>query len=246
MGWPSPEVSSCRMADAAAVRHPSFSDWECDRNAPNHKRHMPLQNYHWLPMQLSMWWVHFLAHQWCLVSPIPPGPSGRGAVQSPRLVRASVLNRQTSVSSASSLYTPFALWLSHRYTSALETLHLNSDPHSPSDSLISYSVERRTTKLTQLMPCDRPSVRDRRGDCQRLLNTARRDARNAVLREPDSALLPGPSPIGAARGVDGGTRGACRRPLPGPAVCFKLFAPVHGRAGSGLCDKPAALAASYL
>ena len=50
------------MADVAAVRHhdsPPFSDWECDRNAPNHKRHMPLQNYHWLPMQRCMWWVHF-------------------------------------------------------------------------------------------------------------------------------------------------------------------------------------------
>ena len=169
----------------------------------------------------------------------------RGGSVSPTC-SGSVLNRQTSVSSASSVYTPIALWLSLRYTSPPETLHLNSDPRSPSDSLISYSVERRTTKLTQLMPCDRPSVRDRRGDCQRLLNPARRDARNAVLREPDSALLPGPSPIGAARGVDGGTRGACRRPLPGPAVCYKLFAPVHGRAGSGLCDKPAALAASYL
>ena len=118
-------------------------------------------------------------------------------------------------------------------------------PPSPADGLISYPVGHRTTKLTQLMPCDRSSVRDRRGDCQRLLPPARRDARNAVLREPDSALLPGPSPIGAARGVDGGTRGACRRPLPGPAVCFNLRAPVHGRAGSGLFDKPAALAASY-
>ena len=239
MGWPSPEVSSCRMADAATVRHPSFSDWECDRNAPNHKRHMPLQISHWLPMQCCMWWMDFLAQQSFPVAPVPPGPSGTGAVQSPRLVRA-------SVSSASSGDTPIALWLSHRYTSALETLHLKVHPHSPSDSLISYSVERRTTKLTQLMPCDRPSVRDRRGDCQRLLNPARRDARNAVLREPDSALLPGPSPIGAARGVDGGTRGACRRPLPGPAVCFIKNAPIHGRAGSGLCDKPAALAASYL
>ena len=35
------------------------------------------------------------------------------------------------------------------------------------------------------------------------------------------------------------------RPLPGPAVCFNLRAPVHGRAGSGLRHKPAALAASY-
>jgi len=240
MGWPSPEVSSCRMVDAAAVRHPSFSDWECDRNAPNLKRHMRLQISHLLPMQRCVWWVDFLAQQSFPVAPVPPGPSGTGAVQSPRLVRASVKKRK-----ASSGDTPFALWLSLRYTSALETLHLKVDPHSPSDSLISYSVERRTTKLTQLMPCDRPSVRDRRGDCQRLLNPARRDARNAVLREPDSALLPGPSPIGAARGVDGGTRGACRRPLPGPAVCFKKIAPVHGRAGSGLCDKPAALAASY-
>ena len=139
-----------------------------------------------------------------------------------------------------------ALWLSLRYTSALETLHARGCPPSPADGLISYPVGRRTTKLTQLMPCDRSSVRDRRGDCQRLLPPARRDARNAVLREPDSALLPGPSPIGAARGVDGGTRGACRRPLPGPAVCFNLRAPVHGRAGSGLFDKPAALAASYM
>ena len=144
------------------------------------------------------------------------------------------------------MITPTALWLSLRYAPALKTLHLNSDPPSPADGLISYPVGRRTTKLTQLMPCDRSSVRDRRGDCQRLLPPARRDARNAVLREPDSALLPGPSPIGAARGVDGGTRGACRRPLPGPAVCFNLRAPVHGRAGSGLCDKPAALAGCFV
>ena len=163
------------------------------------------------------------------------------AVQSPRLVRASVLKALCLTFDD----IPKALWLSLRYTSALETLHLNSDPPSPADGLISYPVGRRTTKLTQLMPCDRSSVRDRRGDCQRPLPPARRDARNAVLREPDSALLPGPSPIGAARGVDGGTRGACRRPLPGPAVCFNLRAPVHGRAGSGLCDKPAALAAPY-
>ena len=151
----------------------------------------------------------------------------------------------TSVLIASSHHIPTALWLSLRYTSALETLHARGCPPSPADGLISYPVARRTTKLTQLMPRDRPSARDRRGDCQRLLNRPRRDVRKAVLRDPDSALLPGPSPIGAARGVDGGTRGACRCPLPGPAVCFKLFAPVHGRAGSGLCDKPAALAAPY-
>ena len=176
-------------------------------------------------------------------------PSGRlGASVSPTCSGFSPSKQFRSPNfslSVTSVITYTALWLSLRYTSALETLHLNSDPRSPADGLISYPVGRRTTKLTQLMPCDRSSVRDRRGDCQRLLPPARRDARNAVLREPDSALLPGPSPIGAARGVDGGTRGACRRPLPGPAVCFNLRAPVHGRAGSGLCDKPAALAAPY-
>ena len=99
-----------------------------------------------------------------------------------------------SIWNASSVVTPTALWLSLCYTSALETLHARGSRRSPSDSLISYPVARRTTKLTQLMPCDRSSVRDRRGDCQRLLPPARRDARNAVLREPDSALLPGPSP----------------------------------------------------
>ena len=133
-----------------------------------------------------------------------------------------------------SVIIPTALWLSLRYTSALETLHARGCPQSALDSQLSYPAARRTTKLTQLMPCDRPSMRDRRGDCQRLLTPARRNVRNAVLQEPDSALLPGPSPIGAARGVDGGTRAVCRRPLPGPAVCFKLRALVHGRAGSEL------------
>ena len=164
------------------------------------------------------------------------------ASSAPQPSQRPILNRQPAVTSVllgSAGDIPTALWLSLRYTSALETLHARGCPPSPADGLISYPVGRRTTKLTQLMPCDRSSVRDRRGDCQRLLPPARRDARNAVLREPDSALLPGPSPIGAARGVDGGTRGACRRPLPGPAVCFNLRAPVHGRAGSGLCDKPA-------
>ena len=118
------------------------------------------------------------------------------------VAKISVLNRQpavTSVWSRTSVIIPTALWLSLRYTSALETLHLNSDPPSPADGLISYPVGRRTTKLTQLMPYDRSSVRDRRGDCQRLLPPARRDARNAVLREPDSALLPGPSPPGVSQ-----------------------------------------------
>ena len=54
----------------------------------------------------------------------------------------------TSVLIASSDHIPTALWLSLRYTSALETLHLNSDPPSPADGLISYPVGRRTTKLT--------------------------------------------------------------------------------------------------
>ena len=120
-----------------------------------------------------------------------------------------VLNRQpavTSVLGRTSVIIPTALWLSLRYTPALETLNLKEAPPSPADGLVSYPVARRTTKLTQLMPRDRPSARDRRGDCQRLLNRPRRDVRKAVLRDPDSALLPGPSPIGAARGVDGGTR----------------------------------------
>ena len=88
------------------------------------------------------------------------------------------------------LHTPKALWLSLRYTPALGTWHARGCPRSPADGLISYPVARRTTKLTQLMPRDRPSARDRRGDCQRLLNRPRRDVRKAVLREPDSALLP--------------------------------------------------------
>ena len=176
-----------------------------------------------------------------LLLPAPPRALGSAGV-------TQTLNRGPAVTSVflgSAPDTPTALWLSLRYTSALETLHARVCAPSPADGLISYPVGRRTTKLTQLMPCGRSSVRARRGDCQRLLPPARRDARNAVLREPDSALLPGPSPIGAARGVDGGTRGACRRPLPGPAVCFNLRAPVHGRAGSGLCHKPAALASPY-
>ena len=62
---------------------PSFPDWECDRDAPNRKRHMPLQNSRSVSMQRCMWWVQFPAQQSLPVAPVPPGPSGAGAARSP-------------------------------------------------------------------------------------------------------------------------------------------------------------------